>query len=183
MERKGFAELIRAMRIVPRAECVLVGGPPADRLYGRSGPGGCGRSPSRARSPTGSGSSGSVPQAELPGWYRSADVVVCPSWYEPFGLTSLEAMACGVPVVATAVGGLTDTVVDGLTGDLVRPRDPRALGTTLRRLLNDPMRRLAYASAALDRARQAYSWRRCAAQLNSVYSALTKARRPSGAVA
>ena len=119
----------------------------------------------------------------MPRWYRSADVVVCPPWYEPFGLTPLEAMACGVPVVATAVGGLTDTVVDGLTGDLVRPRDPRALGGTIRRLLNDPMRRLAYATAALDRARQAYPWRRCADQLSSVYSALTRAKRASGAVA
>jgi glycosyltransferase involved in cell wall biosynthesis len=92
-------------------------------------------------------------------------------------------MACGVPVVATAVGGLTDTVVDGLTGDLVRPRDPRALGATVRKLLNDPMRRLAYATAALDRARQAYPWKRCAAQLSSIYSTLTGVRRPSGAVA
>jgi glycosyltransferase involved in cell wall biosynthesis len=92
-------------------------------------------------------------------------------------------MACGIPVVATAVGGLTDTVVDGLTGDLVRPRDPRALGSVLRRLLGDPMRRLAYATAALDRARQVYSWRRCAAQLNSLYAAVTALRRPSGAVA
>jgi glycosyltransferase involved in cell wall biosynthesis len=119
----------------------------------------------------------------MPRWYRSADVVVCPPWYEPFGLTPLEAMACGVPVVATSVGGLADTVVDGLTGDLVRPRDPRALGAAIRRLLGDNMRRLAYATAALDRARQCYTWKRCAAQLAGVYGALVGARRPSGAVA
>ena len=78
----------------------------------------------------------------MPRWYRSADVLAAAPWYEPFGLTPLEAMACGVPVVATAVGGLIDTVVDGVTGDLVPPRDPRALGAALRRLLADEMRRL-----------------------------------------
>ncbi|HEU4421920.1 MAG TPA: glycosyltransferase [Pilimelia sp.] len=183
IERKGFGELIRAMRVVPHAECVVVGGPPpaqlatdpqANRL--RALATSC-KVADRVRLV------GAVPRDEMPRWYRSADVLVCPPWYEPFGLTPLEAMACGVPVVATAVGGLTDTVVDGLTGDLVRPRDPRALGATVRKLLNDPMRRLAYATAALDRARQAYSWKRCAAQLSSIYGALTATRRPSGAVA
>ena len=59
-----------------------------------------------------------------PRWVRSADVVLAVPWYEPFGITPLEAMACGRPVVATAVGGLQDTVADGVTGDLVPPRDP-----------------------------------------------------------
>ena len=81
----------------------------------------------------------------MPRWYRSADLLVAAPWYEPFGLTPLEAMACGVPVVGTAVGGLTDTVVDGVTGDLVPARDPHALGTAIRRLLADRIRRFAYA--------------------------------------
>ncbi|HEX8627165.1 MAG TPA: glycosyltransferase, partial [Catenuloplanes sp.] len=93
------------------------------------------------------------------------------------------AMACGVPVVGTAVGGLNDTVVDGLTGDLVPARDPRALGAALRRLLNDKVRRFSYATAALDRARQCYSWRRAAAQLGAVYAAVAGLRRATGAVA
>jgi D-inositol-3-phosphate glycosyltransferase len=183
VERKGFGELIRAMRVVPTAECVVVGGPPAAEL---------GADPVARKLQDLADSAkvadriqlvGGVPREDMPSWYRSADVLACAPWYEPFGLTPLEAMACGIPVVATAVGGLTDTVVDGLTGDLVRPRDPRALGSVLRRLLGDPMRRLAYATAALDRARQVYSWRRCAAQLNSLYAAVTALRRPSGAVA
>jgi glycosyltransferase involved in cell wall biosynthesis len=85
-------------------------------------------------------------------------------------------MACGVPVVATAVGGLTDTVVAGVTGDLVPPRDPRALGTALRRLLGDEVRRFSYAAAALDRAGQSYSWRRVATQLAAVYAAAGRTR-------
>jgi D-inositol-3-phosphate glycosyltransferase len=80
-------------------------------------------------------------------------------------------MACGVPVVATAVGGLTDTVVPGVTGDLVPPRDPCALGVALRRLLNDDVRRFSYAAAARDRAGQSYSWRRVATGLAAVYAA------------
>jgi glycosyltransferase involved in cell wall biosynthesis len=119
----------------------------------------------------------------MPQWYRSADVVAAAPWYEPFGLTPLEAMACGVPVVGTAVGGLTDTIVDGHTGELVPPRDPRALGLTLRTLLADPVRRLAYGSAALDRARQCYSWDRAADQLVAVYASVGALRRPSGMVA
>jgi glycosyltransferase involved in cell wall biosynthesis len=183
VERKGHADLIRAMRVVPNAECVMVGGPPlaelkedplARRLEALAE---ANKVADRVRLV------GQVSAEDMPRWYRSADVVVCPPWYEPFGLTPLEAMACGVPVVATAVGGLTDTVVDGLTGDLVRPRDPRALGAAIRRLLGDNMRRLAYATAALDRARQCYSWKRCAAQLAGVYGSLARARRPSGAVA
>src|SRR3712207_7568634 len=90
----------------------------------------------------------------MPRWYRSADVLVAAPWHEQFELAPLEAMACGVPVVGTTVGGLTETVVDGLTGDLVPARDPRALGSALRRLVNDKVRRFAYATAALGRDRK-----------------------------
>ncbi len=100
---------------------------------------------------------GAVPFGDMPRWYRSADLLVAAPWQEQFEASALEAMACGVPMVGTAVGGLTETVVDGLTGDLVPARDPRALGGALRRLVNDKVRRFAYATAALDRARQAYS--------------------------
>jgi D-inositol-3-phosphate glycosyltransferase len=169
--------------VVPQAECVVVGGPPLAEL--KNDP--LARRLAALAEADKVGDRfrllGQVSAEDMPKWYRSADLVVCPPWYEPFGLTPLEAMACGVPVVATAVGGLSDTVVDGLTGDLVRPRDPRALGAAIRRLLGDNMRRLAYATAALDRARQCYTWRRCAAQLLGVYSALVGARRTSGAVA
>jgi len=171
VERKGFADLVQAMTLVQDAECVVVGGPPeaglatdpvAHRLRELAD---AWRVGDRVRLV------GAVPREEMAAWYRSADVVVCAPWYEPFGLTPLEAMACGVPVVASAVGGLTDTVVDQVTGVLVRPRDPRALGVAVRRLLADPARRAAYAAAALERARAAYSWHRMATRLSEVYAA------------
>jgi D-inositol-3-phosphate glycosyltransferase len=175
VERKGYAELIQAMRLVPKAECVIVGGPPEADLdsdplarHLRELARKC-RVAGRVRLV------GAVPREEMPRWYRSADVVACAPWYEPFGLTPLEAMACGVPVVATAVGGLTDTVVDELTGELVPPRDPAALGRTLRKVLDDPVRRLAYGTAAVDRVRQCYSWHRTADQLATIYAAVSSA--------
>jgi glycosyltransferase involved in cell wall biosynthesis len=116
-------------------------------------------------------------------WYRSADVLVAAPWYDPFGLTPLEAMACGVPVIGTEVGGIAETVVDGLTGDLVPPRDPRALGTAIRRLLSDNVRRFAYATAALDRIRSRYSWKRAAEQLSAVYATVSPVGRAVPAVA
>lgn len=183
VERKGFQEVIRAMPLVPDAECVVVGGPPIGLLD--ADPHAC-RLQELAES---SGVAdrvrlvGAVPREEMGRWYRSADVLVAAPWYEPFGLTPLEAMACGVPVIGTAVGGITDTVVDGLTGDLVPPRDPRALGTTVRRLLGDRIRRFAYATAALDRARQCYSWSATAERLVEVYSSVGAVRRPTRVVA
>ena len=84
---------------------------------------------------------GRVDREAMPALLRSADVVVCVPWYEPFGIVPLEAMACGVPVVATAVGGQIDSVVHGVTGVHVPPRDPAALAVALRRLLADGARR------------------------------------------
>jgi glycosyltransferase involved in cell wall biosynthesis len=86
-------------------------------------------------------------------------------------------------VIGTAVGGLTDTILDGRTGDLVPPRDPQALGAALRDLIADRVRRFAYGTAALDRARQYYSWQRAADQLTAIYTAVSGVGRPSGAVA
>ena len=80
---------------------------------------------------------GRVSREAMPALFRSADVVVAVPWYEPFGIVPLEAMACGRPVVATAVGGMLDSVLDGVTGLLVPPKDPKTLGQRLRGLLDD----------------------------------------------
>lgn len=180
---RGLPDVVRALPAVPEAECVVVGGPPAELLRAdgfadrlRQLAQACGVA-DRVRLV------GAVPRPELPRWYRSADLVVAAGWYEPFGTTALEGMACGVPVVGTTVGGIADSVVDGLTGDLVPPRDPRALGTAIRRLLRDNVRRFSYATAALDRIRSRYSWKRAAEQLGAVYAAVSMVNRPASAVA
>ncbi|MBM0229824.1 glycosyltransferase [Micromonospora sp. ATA51] len=183
VERKGFLDVVRALPAVPDAECVVVGGPPAELLPADS----FARRLSALSESCGVADRvelvGGVPREEMASWYRSADVLVAAPWYEPFGLTPLEGMACGVPVIGTDVGGIADTVVDGLTGDLVPPRDPRALGAAVRRLLADKVRRFAYATAALDRIRSRYSWKRCAEQLGAVYAAVATVARPARAVA
>ena len=134
---------------------------------------------------------GQVDQAELPRWYRSADVVACTPWYEPFGIVPLESMGCGVPVVAAAVGGLRDTVVDGRTGILVPPFDADATAAAIGELLDDPARRTQYGRAGRERVRTMYTWDRVARETASVYERLAATthspahlpRRPTHATA
>jgi glycosyltransferase involved in cell wall biosynthesis len=114
-----------------------------------------GDGPLRARVP---GSRGFVSHDELDGLYARAAVVACPSRREGFGVACLEAMAHGRPVVASAVGGLRDLVVDGETGLLVPPRDVAALRAALERLLADPELRRRLGSAGRERARERFSW-------------------------
>ena len=103
---------------------------------------------------------GFVPHDELEQLFARAAVVVCPSHREGFGVVCAEAMAHGRPVVATAVGGLRDLVVDGETGLLVPPRDPAALRGALERLLADRELRARLGRAARERARDSFSWAR-----------------------
>jgi len=91
-------------------------------------------------------------------YYCAGDVAVSTPWYEPFGLTPLEAMACGRPIVGSAVGGLTYTIADGQTGFLVPPRDPGALATRLRELLTDAAMRDAFGRAARTRVERYFAW-------------------------
>jgi D-inositol-3-phosphate glycosyltransferase len=112
---------------------------------------------------------GALSREWMPQLLRSADIVVCVPWYEPFGIVPLEAMACARPVVASAVGGLTDTVVDGVTGVHVPPRRPRELAAALRALLGSPVLIRAYGLAGRDRALARYGWDRIAAATADVY--------------
>jgi glycosyltransferase involved in cell wall biosynthesis len=176
VERKGIEDAVRALAAVPSAELVVVGGPPADELA--TDP-----EVQRLRSVASALGvadrlvfTGSVARAEVPAWVRSADVVLAVPWYEPFGITPLEAMACGRPVVATAVGGLVDSVADGVTGDLVPPRDPAALGEVLAALLADDERRSRYGAAGVKRARR-YRWSRIVADTDAVYREVLASRR------
>jgi glycosyltransferase involved in cell wall biosynthesis len=101
---------------------------------------------------------GSVGRNQVPSLIRSADVVACVPWYEPFGMVALEAMACGVSVVASAVGGLVDTVVDGVTGIHVPPRRPDEVARAFNTLLSNARLRKRMGAAGAERARTRYSW-------------------------
>ena len=103
---------------------------------------------------------GWLPRAELERLYAGAAVVACPSRREGFGLACAEAMAHGRPVVASAVGGLRDLVVDGETGLLVPPGDVAALRHALERLLADAPLRRRLGTAARERVRACCSWER-----------------------
>ena len=84
-------------------------------------------------------------------------VLAVPSVYEPLGMVAIEAMACGVPVVASAVGGLPEVVENGNTGILVPPRDPEALAAALIRLLDSPQRARQMGSKGRERATRVFS--------------------------
>ena len=93
-----------------------------------------------------------VPRAQIPQWYRAADLVCVPSYSESFGLVALEAQACGTPVVATAVGGLRTAIADGISGVLVDGHDPRAWSSVLARLIQEPQRRVLLSMGAIEHA-------------------------------
>lgn len=109
---------------------------------------------------------------ELRDYYSAGDVVVTTPWYEPFGLTPLEAMACGRPVIGSAVGGITFTIADGVTGFLVPPRDPAALAERLRQLLNDSASRNRMGEAARTRVERGFTWPEVAARTADLYRVL-----------
>jgi D-inositol-3-phosphate glycosyltransferase len=176
VERKGIGNAVSALTELPGCELHVAGGPDvaeldadpwARRLRGLAAELGVSdRFVLRGR----------IGRDAMPAFLRSADAVVCVPWYEPFGIVPLEAMACGVPVVASAVGGQIDSVVDGVTGVHVPPRDPRALAVVLAGLLADPERRAALGAAGAVRARERFAHDRVAAATREVYGDVLRAR-------
>jgi len=114
-----------------------------------------------------------VEYAAMPPLLRSADLVISTCQYAPSGTTSLQAMACGTPVIAPPVGGHIDAVVDGTTGIIIPPDRPALLAQRIRQLLAHPMLIEAYGVAAADRARSRYSWERIASETLAVYHRVT----------
>lgn len=170
--RKGFDTVIEALAVLrenwPDAELVIAGGPPAADLaaddeaqrlldIARS----CGVAEAVRLV-------GRLPHEQMPGLYRACDVVLAAPWYEPFGITPLEAAACGRPLVGSAVGGLLDSVVDGETGRLVPPRDPATLASAVAEVLADPGRAARWGAQARHRALERFDWTVVAAATEQV---------------
>jgi D-inositol-3-phosphate glycosyltransferase len=105
----------------------------------------------------------------LPTYYTAADVCVIPSHYEPFGLVAIEAMACGTPVVASAVGGLRFTVLPEETGLLAPPQDVAAFASCIDRILSDELWAKKLRKRATERVQQNFSWSSVAVQLSDLY--------------
>jgi D-inositol-3-phosphate glycosyltransferase len=167
--RKGVDTVIESLASVPHAELIVAGGGEADRSAD---------DPETRRLFALASNCGVAERVFLRGpverrrvgeLLRSADVVVCTPWYEPFGMVALEAMACAVPVVASSVGGLKDTVTDGVTGFHVAPRSPIQLADALRRLQADVRLRRAFGRAARERAMTHYTWSKVAFETLEVY--------------
>lgn len=181
--RKGLDTLVEALAQVPEAELLVAGGPEwvdladdpeAQRLQEVAAAHGVADRMLML---------GRLDRAEMASVFRSADVVASVPWYEPFGIVPLEAMACATPVVVSAVGGMLDTVADGVSGLHVPPRDPAALASALCRVLAAPGLRARLGEGARQRAGR-YSWSRVAADTEAVYewvvSPATASRPPVG---
>ena len=123
---------------------------------------------------------GRVAQDQLPVYYSAADVCVVPSFYESFGLAALESMACGTPVVASRVGGLSTVIQHGSTGYLKSWRCPEAFANSLEMLISSKSLQHSMGLAARRRAED-MSWDKVAEQIAGVYTALAAERAASGA--
>jgi D-inositol-3-phosphate glycosyltransferase len=119
---------------------------------------------------------GAVPHDELPWYYSAADICVVPSYYESFGLVAVEAMACATPIVASRVGGLVETVTDGVTGYLIPWRCPEPFAEKLEVLLNNPELRANFGRAA-RRSVERFRWRNVALQVASLYDSAIARKR------
>jgi glycosyltransferase involved in cell wall biosynthesis len=155
-QARGLPTVIRALAQLPGAGLTIVGGPDAKHLP-RSGPfREAAQLATEARVRSRVTFAGEVAEADLPALLCSADVMVSATSYDPTGLAAIQAMSCGLPVVASAVGGQRDAVIDGVTGLLVEPDRPAMLVQRLRALLARPAMMQAYGIAAADRARSRY---------------------------
>jgi glycosyltransferase involved in cell wall biosynthesis len=171
--RKGVDTLVEAFALLPRrlnTRLVIVGGEP-----GGEGSAEVARLSALARGlmvKKRVSFIGSRPQQDLYRYYGAADAAVTVPHYEPFGMTPLEAMACGVPVVGSRVGGIKTSVVDGETGYLIPPKDPKALAGRLLRLLSDGALRDRMGCAGRRRVEEHYTWKRIATLAAITFSAV-----------
>lgn len=179
--RKGIDNVIRAMALLPPSTAprlVVVGGdsrlpdpqaaPELGRLMGLAHTLGIADRVSFA---------GRRDRHELCDWYLAADVFVTTPWYEPFGITPLEAMACGKPVIGSDVGGIRYTVRNGITGYLVPPKHPQELARRLLELQQRARLARTMGQAGLARVQTSFTWEQVAREFVSVFGRLAPKSR------
>ncbi|MDQ0773481.1 D-inositol-3-phosphate glycosyltransferase [Streptomyces aurantiacus] len=184
VRRKGFDRAIRALVDVPDAELLIAGGPEAELLFAEPEAERLLKVAEEYRVADRVTLLGAVHHAAMPRLMSSADLVLSLPHYEPFGIVPIEAMACRTPVLATAVGGHLDTVLDGVTGALVAPAAPAEedgddLAGVVRALLADPERLARYGAAGRERVLARYTWDRVTDGVCRVYSAVRADAAPS----
>jgi len=186
--QKGIIHLVNAIKYLrPGSQIVLWAGPPDTPQIGRE----MEERVEQARRESANAIvwvRQMVPKDDIIPIYSQAALFVCPSVYEPFGIINLEAMACGTPVVATAVGGIKEVVVAGETGLLVplkprgttdfEPRDPEAfardLAAAINSLLEDPERRRFMGQRSRERVERHFSWASIARRTLDFYQELVR---------
>ncbi|MBS1606709.1 MAG: glycosyltransferase [Bacteroidetes bacterium] len=110
-------------------------------------------------------------------YYAAADIFITTPWYEPFGITPLEAMACGIPVVGSDTGGIKYSVANGRTGFLVPAKDFNTLAEKIGHLIKDPGLRLSMGRRGLHRVHSLFTWEKVADQMCSVYTGIETSLR------
>lgn len=170
VERKGIGDVIAALKLLPNTELIVAGGPHRESLWQDAEALRLREIARKLGVEDRIEFRGRVERTGVARLLRSADLVVCYPWYEPFGIVPLEAMACGVPVVVSTVGGLVDSVVDGVTGVHVEPRSPVALAQAIRTLLQNERLRLNLGVAGAKRVNERYGWLRVASDTKAVYA-------------
>jgi glycosyltransferase involved in cell wall biosynthesis len=166
---QGVDVAVRALADIPEAELVIAGGPEHGKLRGDKAYRALLRLASELNVRDRVIFHGSVSEGDLPALLRSADLLVDAPTGEPFATVALEAMACGTPVVASAIGSHLDTIIDGTTGLLVPPGRPGLIAQRIRTLLASPMLLEGFGIAAVDRARARYSWDRIGQETLAIY--------------
>jgi D-inositol-3-phosphate glycosyltransferase len=117
---------------------------------------------------------GRAEREQLKYYYSAADVFVTVPWYEPFGITPLEAMACGTPVIGANVGGIKSTVWDNVTGMLVPPKDPRSLADRLQEILSQPEHAHQLGDAGYKWVHDYFTWEHVAGKMDALLTTLAQ---------
>jgi glycosyltransferase involved in cell wall biosynthesis len=173
-ERQGVAAVIRALAHVPDAELMVAGGPPPEHIDDDQVIHRLRMVAKEADVADRVTFLGQVTPSDAAKLLRSADLTVSLPTYETTGRVPLESMACGTPVVASAVGGQLDSVIDDVTGIHVPAGRPVEAARRIRALLDDQTQRTALGIGAVDRARSRYSWERVAAETVKIYQTVSQ---------
>ena len=112
---------------------------------------------------------GQQPRELLKYYYAASELFITTPWYEPFGITPLESMACGTPVIGADVGGIPFTIRKGVTGELIPPRQPEELANTIVRLITDKYTRKEMSRAAIDHVKTSFTWKSVARHISDLY--------------